>query len=286
MDNQNIRIRLKAFDHRVLDQSTSEIVNTAKRTGAQVRGPIPLPTGIEQFTVNRSPHIDKKSREQFEIRTHKRVLDIVDPDAADGGRADEARPRRGRRRRDQARRLRDRERRNRTMRTGLIAQKVGMTRVFNDEGEHVPVTVLKVDSCQVVAVRTEEKDRLHRRPARRRQGQGQERDQAQCAATSPRPRSSRRRSWSSSASPRTPCSKSAPSWSPSHFVPGQFVDVIGTTIGKGFAGSMKRWNFPGLRSQPRRVGLAPQPRLDRQPPGSRPHLPRQEDGRPLRPSSA
>ena len=79
MDSQNIRIRLKAFDHRVLDQSTSEIVNTAKRTGARVRGPIPLPTRVEKFTVNRSPHIDKKSREQFEIRTHKRLLDIVDP---------------------------------------------------------------------------------------------------------------------------------------------------------------------------------------------------------------
>ena len=79
MDNTNIRIRLKAFDHRVLDSSTSEIVSTAKRTGAQVRGPIPLPTGIEKFTVNRSPHIDKKSREQFEIRTHKRVLDIIEP---------------------------------------------------------------------------------------------------------------------------------------------------------------------------------------------------------------
>jgi small subunit ribosomal protein S10 len=79
MQNQNIRIRLKAFDHRVLDQSTSEIVSTAKRTGAQVRGPIPLPTGIEKFTVNRSPHIDKKSREQFEIRTHKRLIDIFEP---------------------------------------------------------------------------------------------------------------------------------------------------------------------------------------------------------------
>ena len=79
MDNQNIRIRLKAFDHRILDQSTSEIVNTARRTGARVRGPIPLPTRIEKFTVNRSPHVNKKSREQFEIRTHKRMLDIVDP---------------------------------------------------------------------------------------------------------------------------------------------------------------------------------------------------------------
>ena len=79
MESQNIRIRLKAFDHRVLDQSASEIVKTDKRTGARVRGPIPLPTRIERFTVNRSPHIDKKSREQFEIRTHKRLLDIVDP---------------------------------------------------------------------------------------------------------------------------------------------------------------------------------------------------------------
>ena len=79
MESQDIRIRLKAFDHRVLDQSTAEIVNTAKRTGARVRGPIPLPTRLEKFTVLRSPHIDKKSREQFEIRTHKRLLDIVDP---------------------------------------------------------------------------------------------------------------------------------------------------------------------------------------------------------------
>ena len=77
--NEKIRIRLKAYDYRILDQSTTEIVDTAKRTGAQVRGPIPLPTRIEKFTVNRSPHVDKKSREQFEMRTHKRLLDIVDP---------------------------------------------------------------------------------------------------------------------------------------------------------------------------------------------------------------
>ncbi|MBE6454967.1 MAG: 30S ribosomal protein S10 [Alphaproteobacteria bacterium] len=79
MMSENIRIRLRAFDHRLLDQSTREIVNTAKRTGAEVVGPIPLPTRIEKFTVNRSVHVDKKSREQFEIRTHKRVLDIIDP---------------------------------------------------------------------------------------------------------------------------------------------------------------------------------------------------------------
>ena len=79
MDTQTIRIRLRAYDHRVLDSSTSEIVNTAKRTGAQIRGPVPLPTRIERFTVLRSPHIDKKSMEQFEMRTHKRLIDIVNP---------------------------------------------------------------------------------------------------------------------------------------------------------------------------------------------------------------
>lgn len=78
METQNIRIKLKAYDHRLLDQSVKEIVNTAKRTGAQVRGPIPLPTDNQKFTVNRSPHIDKKSREQFEIRTHERLVYIVE----------------------------------------------------------------------------------------------------------------------------------------------------------------------------------------------------------------
>ena len=81
MDNQRIRIRLRAYDHRVLDKSAGDIVDTAKRTGAKVAGPIPLPTRIEKFSVNRSVHVDKKSAEQFEIRTHKRLLDIVDPTA-------------------------------------------------------------------------------------------------------------------------------------------------------------------------------------------------------------
>lgn len=79
MVNQKIRIRLKAFDYKLLDQSTREIVDTAKQTGAKVVGPIPLPTQISRYTVLRSPHVDKKSREQFEIRTHKRLLDIMDP---------------------------------------------------------------------------------------------------------------------------------------------------------------------------------------------------------------
>ncbi len=76
---EKIRIRLKAYDHRILDQSTWEIVQTAKRTGALVAGPIPLPTDINRYTVLRSPHVDKKSREQFEIRTHKRLIDILEP---------------------------------------------------------------------------------------------------------------------------------------------------------------------------------------------------------------
>ena len=79
MLNEKIRIRLKAYDYRVLDQSTAEIVDTAKRTGARVAGPIPLPTVNNKYTVLRSPHVDKKSREQFEIRTHKRLLDILEP---------------------------------------------------------------------------------------------------------------------------------------------------------------------------------------------------------------
>ena len=76
LEHQNIRMRLKAFDHRVLDVSTVEIVNTARRTGASVRGPIPLPTKFERYTVNRSPHVDKKSREQFQLSSYKRLLDI------------------------------------------------------------------------------------------------------------------------------------------------------------------------------------------------------------------
>ena len=77
--NQNIRIKLKAFDHKLIDQSAVEIVETAKRTGARVRGPIPLPTKMERFTILTSPHVDKDARDQYEIRTHKRIMDILDP---------------------------------------------------------------------------------------------------------------------------------------------------------------------------------------------------------------
>lgn len=79
MLNNKIRIRLKAYDHKLLDQSSLDIVDTARKTGARIVGPVPLPTRINKFTVLRSPHVDKKSREQFEIRTHKRMMDILDP---------------------------------------------------------------------------------------------------------------------------------------------------------------------------------------------------------------
>ena len=133
MEKQNIRIHLKAYDNKILDISTQEIVNTAKRTGAQVKGPIPLPTKIEKFTVLRSPHIDKKSREQFETRTHKRLIDIVEPtpqtvealmklDLASGVNI---------------------EIKNINMTLGLIGKKIGMTREFFDSGISIPVTVVK-----------------------------------------------------------------------------------------------------------------------------------------------
>ena len=79
MNNQRIRIKLRGFDYRVIDQSASDIVDTAKRTGARVAGPIPMPTRIERYTVNRSPPVDKKSMDQFELRTHKRLIDIIEP---------------------------------------------------------------------------------------------------------------------------------------------------------------------------------------------------------------
>jgi len=81
MSKQKIRIKLKGYDYRVVDQSTVEIVDTAKRSGARVAGPVPLPTRIEKYTVNRSPHVDKKAMEQFEMRTHKRLIDILEPTA-------------------------------------------------------------------------------------------------------------------------------------------------------------------------------------------------------------
>ena len=264
-DNQNIRIRLRAYDHRVLDQSTSEIVNTAKRTGARVRGPIPLPTKIEKFTVLRSPHVDKKSREQFEIRTHKRVLDIVDPtpqtvdalmklDLAAGvdveiklcmSLQDRRRPESGRQSaRDDSPRRNDG---GMGMRTGLIAQKLGMSRVFTDEGNHVAVTVLRVDNCQVVAQRTQDKDgytalQLGVGAAKVKNVTKPQRGHFAAAKVEPKAKLAEFRVSEDALVPVGAEITAA------HFLPGQYVDVTGTSIGKGFAGGMKRHNFGGLRA--------------------------------------
>ena len=132
MAKQRIRIRLKAYDHRLLDQSAAQIVETAQRTGADVVGPVPLPTRIEKFTVLRSPFIDKDSREQFEIRTHKRLIDILDPSSKTVDALMRLSLAGGRRHRDQ----------DVDGSIGLIGRKVGMTQVFQPDGTMVAVSVV------------------------------------------------------------------------------------------------------------------------------------------------
>ena len=275
--NQNIRIRLKAFDHRVLDSSTREIVQTARRTGAQVRGPVPLPTRIERYTVNRSPHIDKKSREQFEIRTHKRLLDIVDPtpqtvdalmklDLAAGvdvenssseGRA-MALPQK---------------------RTSVVARKVGMTRIYNEAGEHVGVTVLSLDGCQVVAQRTQAQDGYVALQLGAGTAKAKNTSRAQRGHFAKSKVALKRKLVECRVEDAALIDVGA-EITADHYVAGQFVDVTGTSIGKGFAGAMKRLELRRPARDARRVGLAPLARLDGQPPGSRQGLQGQEDGRP------
>src|SRR5450759_1544869 len=145
MARQRIRIRLKAYDHRLLDQSAAQIVETAQRTGADVVGPVPLPTRIEKFTVLRSPFIDKDSREQFEIRTHKRLIDILDPSSKTV---------------DALMRLSlaagvdiEIKMEGGPMSIGLIGRKVGMTQVFQPDGTMVAVSVVVVTPNTVTRLR-------------------------------------------------------------------------------------------------------------------------------------
>ena len=157
MAKQRIRIRLKAYDHRLLDQSAAQIVETAQRTGADVVGPVPLPTRIEKFTVLRSPFIDKDSREQFEIRTHKRLVDILDPSAKTVDALMRLIARGWRRHRDQD-----------VMSIGSIGRKVGMTQVFQDDGTMVAVSVARHRAEYRHASAHARARRLHRRPGRHR----------------------------------------------------------------------------------------------------------------------
>ncbi len=149
MAAQRIRIRLKAYDHRVIDQSAREIADTVKRTGARVAGPIPLPTRIERFTVQRSPHSDKKSQETFEQRTHKRLIDIIDPTAKTV---------------DELKKLNlpagvditiKFDLRRTTMPLGLLGKKLGSTRVYNASGTSIPVTVVLAGPNRVLQVKTQ-----------------------------------------------------------------------------------------------------------------------------------
>ena len=170
---ERIRIRLKAYDHRVLDQSTTEIVDTAKRTGATVAGPIPLPTSRSITTVLRSPHVDKKSREQFEIRTHKRLLDILEPtqqtvdalmklDLPAGvdveikafGKVSAGARRQLSRNRLEAVPAAQLTSEEVDMSPGILGKKIGMTQMFRPDGQAVPVTLLKAGPCMVVQRKT------------------------------------------------------------------------------------------------------------------------------------
>src|SRR2546428_94965 len=124
MAKQRIRIRLKAYDHKLIDQSAAQIVETAQRTGSTVTGPVPLPTRIEKFTVIRSPFIYKDSREQFEIRTHKRLIDINDP----------------------------------SQKPVLLGRKIGMLQHFKEDGSVIAATIIAVESNVITQVRTKERD--------------------------------------------------------------------------------------------------------------------------------
>ncbi len=253
MNGQNIRIRLKAFDHRILDASTREIVSTAKRTGAQVRGPDPAADPHRALHgAALAAHRQEVARAVRDAHSQARARHRR-PHAADGGRADEARPRRGRGRRDQALSLsgselsEDHAEGIREMRSGVIAQKVGMTRVFTDAGEHVPVTVLKVDQCQVVAHRTKDKNgytalQVGVGKAKVKNVSNAERGRFAVAKVEPKRKIAEFRVSEDAVIPV------GAEITADHFVAGQFVDVTGTTTGKGFAGGMKRWNFGGLRA--------------------------------------
>src|SRR2546423_13937732 len=126
-----IRIRLKAFDHAVIDQASADIVRTAEKTGAQVSGPIPLPTKTQRWTVLRSPHVDKKSREQFELKTHKRVIDILDSRAQTVDALTKL---------DLPAGVDVEIKGEGSMRIGIIGRKLGMNQIFNEQGQQIPCT--------------------------------------------------------------------------------------------------------------------------------------------------
>ena len=237
MENQNIRIHLKAYDNKILDLSTEEIVNTAKRTGAQVKGPIPLPTRIERYTVLRSPHIDKKSREQFESRTHKRLIDIIEPtpqtvealmklDLASGV---------------------DIEIKDLDMTVGLIGTKIGMTREFLETGQSVPVTVIKVEKGRVLDVISKDKQGYNAIKVgffKLKNSKLTKQMKGYFAKKNTEPKKILKEFRVDNSEQY----KEGNELGIEIFKDKKFLDVKSKTIGKGFAGVMKRWNFGGLRA--------------------------------------
>ena len=231
MAKQRIRIRLKAYDHRLLDQSAAQIVETAQRTGADVVGPVPLPTRIEKFTVLRSPFIDKDSREQFEIRTHKRLVDILDPSSKTVDALMRLSPGGWRRHRDQDVMA--------NTEIGLIGRKVGMTQVFQDDGTMVAVSVVAIEPNTVTRLRTDAQDgytavQLGTDVVKKlsKPETGQLKDLPKVATI----REFRVDSVDGVTVGQTFALGDL-------FAAGDLVDVTGVSKGKGFAGHIKRHNF-------------------------------------------
>ncbi len=238
MAKQRIRIRLKAYDHRLLDQSAAQIVETAQRTGADVVGPVPLPTRIEKFTVLRSPFIDKDSREQFEIRTHKRLVDILDPSSKTVDALMRLSLGCGRRHRDQ-----DVMSGSASDDIGLIGRKVGMTQVFQDDGTMVAVSVLAIEPNTVTRLRTPDRDgytavQLGTETSKKltKPEAGQLKDLPKAAQSIKTIREFRVDSVDEYELGQTVSLVDL-------FTVGDEVDVSGVSKGKGFAGHIKRHNF-------------------------------------------
>ncbi len=204
--DQKIRIRLKAYDHNLLDRSMKEIVETVRRTGARVTGPVLLPTMINRWTVLRSPHVDKTSREQFEMRTHKRLLDILDP-----------------------------------------TRKRGMTQVFGDDGSMIPVTVVEAGPCTVVAVRTKATHgydalQIGFEAAKKNVTKAMAGHYKKAGAATPMKVLREIRLQKSEA---VAAYEAGQTLTVELFTPGEYVDVVGMTKGKGFQGGVKRHGWSG-----------------------------------------
>jgi large subunit ribosomal protein L3 len=243
MAGQKIRIRLKAYDHEVIDSSARKIVETVTRTGAQVAGPVPLPTEKNVYCVIRSPHKYKDSREHFEMRTHKR------PHAEDRRFADAPRPPRGRRHRDQAVRTQSTMATtvNETAVKGILGTKIGMTQVWDAGNRVVPVTAVQAGPCVVTAIRSAETDgysavQLAFGAIDPRKVTRPEKGHFAKAGVAPRRHVAELRTGDASEY------QLGQEISAEVFEAGQMVDVTGTTKGKGFAGVMKRHGFSGQRA--------------------------------------